>query len=243
MSLARGILLEVQQIRRDGWDDTAYPFALPAVRSWSTLTLHPSVTFLVGENGSGKSTLIEAFALAAGFGPEGGSKDHRFATHDTHSGLHQHIRLVRGARRETGGFFLRAESFYTQTSHIDRVGNPLRSGGRRLLDRSHGEGVMALVKHRFDPGGLFIMDEPEAALSPSRQMALLSEIRRLVDAGSQFIIATHSPIMMAYPDSLIYQIDDAGPLPCAWENVPHVDTLRQFLKYPDRFLDILLEEE
>ena len=238
-----GFLLHAEQIRDAGWRPCAFPFNLPAVASWNKLEFHEAVTFIAGENGSGKSTLIEAIAEAAGFNPEGGSKDHTFSTNETHSPLGQHLRLVRGARRETTGYFLRAETFYTQTSFLDREGNRAVHGGRRLLDRSHGEGMFAIFMDRFTAGGLYILDEPEAALSPQRQLALLSRINDLVREGSQFIIATHSPILMAFPEAWIYFIDDAGPLRTAWEDVEHVDLMRRFLEHPDRFLDLLLGDE
>lgn len=241
----KGFLLGVEQNRQEGWDERYFPFNLPAVTSWHNLDFHESVTFLVGENGSGKSTLIEAIAEIAGFNPEGGSKDHTFSTNDTHSNLASHLRPLRGARREKDGYFLRAETFYTQSTYIDRTASPdmRRYGGKRLLDQSHGEGMMALFWHRFGKNGLYILDEPEASLSPQRQFSFIVRLHELINQGCQFIIATHSPILMAYPNSKIYEIDDNGILPVEWENVGHVDTMQQFLKNPESFMRILLEED
>lgn len=235
--------MEVRKLS-DAQQPDSFPFNLPAVSSWNRLALHPAVTFFVGENGSGKSTLIEAIAEAAGFNPEGGGKDHTFSTRDTHSELGKALKVVRGGRRERDGYFLRAETFYTQTSYIDTHSSDFqRYGGQPLLTRSHGEGMFALFEHRFVKDGLYILDEPEAALSPQRQMSFLTRIHDLIAEGCQFIIATHAPILMSYPNALIYQIDEKGILPTTWENVEHVDTMRRFLRFPDRFLEILVEDD
>ena len=189
-----------------------YPFSLAAVRPLKTLKLHPAVTFFVGENGSGKSTLLEAIAVACGFNPEGGSKNFRFDTRASHSELHRYLRLSRGVRRPRDGFFLRAESFFNVATEIERLdsepglGPPIGPayGQRPLHEQSHGESFLALLVKRFKGEGLYLLDEPEAALSPSRQLAVITRIHDLVQEHSQFIIATHSPILMAYPEAYIY---------------------------------------
>ena len=239
----RGYISEVIQHRNDGWDEASYPFSLPAVKSWDRLQLHPKVTFFVGENGSGKSTLIEAIAVAANFNPEGGSQDHRFATQRTHSILNEYLRLARPPGRPKDGYFLRAETLYTQSTFLDQSANLRRYGDRPIHDQSHGEGAMAIFWHRFGGDGLYIMDEPEAALSPDKQLSFLTHLHDLVSRNSQFIIATHSPIILSYPDSLIYEFTESGPSPTEWENTRHVDLTRQFLNHPDRFLKILLEDD
>ena len=221
-----------------------YPFSIPAIRDLGTLELHPRVTFLVGENGVGKSTLIEAIAVAAGFNAEGGSKNFNFVTHDNVSELHRVLRLVRGMQREKDGYFLRAESLYNVASEIDRLGSDLaRSyGGRSLHAQSHGESFMAIALHRFRGQGLYILDEPEAALAPSRQLAMLVLIHQLVnDGGSQFVIATHSPILMAYPDATIYQLAAEGGISqIAYEETEHYRVTRDFLNNRQAYLSQLL---
>ncbi|MEM7492823.1 MAG: AAA family ATPase [Pseudomonadota bacterium] len=237
-----GYVMDVVQNRDDGWDAEAYPFNLPAVRSWETLQLHEKVTFLVGENGSGKSTLIEAIAIASGFNPEGGSRDHSFTSRDTHSILNEYLRLVRSPIRPKDSYFIRAESFYTQSSYLDDVASLNRYGGRELHRQSHGESFMSVFWHRFEGKGLYILDEPEAALSPNRQLSFLARLHDLVEDDSQFIIATHSPIILAYPNAWIYQMTETGPERLPWDALEHVDLTRQFLNNPDVFLDQLLSE-
>jgi predicted ATPase len=223
-----------------------YPFSIPVIRDLGTLELHPRVTFLVGENGVGKSTLIEAIAVAAGFNAEGGSKNFSFATQDTTSELHQAMRLIRGMQREKDGYFLRAESLYNVASEIDRLGSDLaRSyGGRSLHAQSHGESFMALALNRFRGQGLYILDEPEAALAPSRQLAMLVLINQLVnEGGSQFVIATHSPILMAYPDATIYQLSAEGGIsPIGYEDTEHFRVTRDFLNNREAYLRELFSE-
>lgn len=202
------------EIKKDGITNlNKYPFNLPAVKTMSKLEFHPKVTFLVGENGTGKSTILEAIAIACGFNAEGGTKNFNFYTQNTHSELSDHIRLVRGVRTPKDGFFLRAESFYNLATNIDelereRSGILASYGGKSLHQQSHGESFFSVLMNRFNGDGLYILDEPEAALSPARQMAMISRIHELVKEGSQFIIATHSPILMAYPNAVIYEIKD-----------------------------------
>ena len=226
-----------------------YPFCLPAVRSLETLELHPKVTFLVGENGSGKSTLLEAIAVSLGFNPEGGTKNFRFGTRQSHSELHQFIRVAKGFRRPKDGFFFRAESFFnvaTEIEHLDAepaFSPPVISyyGGQSLHEQSHGESFLALVMHRFGGNGLYILDEPEAALSPQRQLSVLSRIHDLVNANSQFLIATHSPLLMAYPDSWIYSCSASGLSRINYHDTEHYQVTRDFLANPERMLRVLLE--
>ncbi len=224
-----------------------YPFAIPAVQALvapRALAFHPRVTFLVGENGSGKSTLVEAIAVAAGFNADGGSKHFTFATNRTESPLHEVLRLVRGARRERGGFFLRAESLYTVATEIEALGLDLTPyGGVSLHAQSHGEAFMALAVHRFHNQGLYLLDEPEAALSPRRQLALLAVLHdHAARRGSQLVIATHSPILLAYPDAAIYQLSDEGIAPIAYEDTAHFQVTRDFLANRELYLRHLLAE-
>ena len=230
-------------VREDGWDDDAYPFNLPVVRETRSLKFHPRVTFIVGENGSGKSTLIEALAIAWGFNPEGGSRDHRFATHDSHSVLHRHIRPIRDARkpRPHDGFFLRAESFFNVATYLEQTGGR-RYDGKSFHEQSHGEAFFSLFENRLMGDGLYIMDEPEAALSPSRQLSFLAKLHDLVLARSQLIIATHSPIILGYPDAWIYQVSDQGLERVEYEDTEHYQVTRGFLNRRETYLKVLLEE-
>lgn len=221
-----------------------YPFSIPALRALDELQLHDKVTFLVGENGSGKSTLLEAVAVVAGFNPEGGTKNFRFSTRASESELHQALRPVRGRKRERDGFFLRAESFFNVATYVDETGVTDAYGGRSLHEQSHGESFLALAQNRFRGQGLYLLDEPEAALSPARQLSLLSLIHDLVQRrSSQFVIATHSPILMAYPDALIYQLDPSGPHAIPYQQTEHYQVTRSFLNEPQRYLKHLLEPE
>jgi predicted ATPase len=224
-----------------------YPFSLPVVRHLETLELHPKVTFIVGENGSGKSTLLEAIATAWGFNPEGGTKNFNFQTRASHSALYEYLVLVKSTKRPRDGFFLRAESFFnvaTQIEHLDEGpgGPPIINsyGGRSLHQQSHGESFFALMLNRFGGRGFYVLDEPEAALSPNRQLAMLSRLHDLVHDRSQFVIATHSPILMAYPDAWIYQIGDGGLERIAYEQTEHYRVTRDFLGDPKRRLNDLL---
>ena len=208
------------------------------------ITFHPKVTFLVGENGSGKSTLIEALALAWGFNAEGGSQHYNFGTYESHSTLHTLMRLTKGTRRARDGFFLRAESYYNAATYIESLPyNPLRSyGGKSLHAQSHGESFVALLEHRLGGKGLYIFDEPEAALSPTRQMSMLVRMHDLIAADSQFIIATHSPILMAYPDAWIYQLGPHGLERVDYEDTEHYAITRNFLNRHRHVLRQLLGE-
>jgi predicted ATPase len=226
-----------------------YPFCLPAVSALHTLELHPKITFLVGENGSGKSTLLEAMAVSLGFNPEGGTKNFRFGTRASHSKLNEYIRVAKGIRQAKDGFFLRAESFFNVATEIENLdaapsfGPPVINsyGGHSLHEQSHGESFLALMMHRFGGKGLYILDEPEAALSPQRQLAVLSRIHDLVNDDSQFIIATHSPILMAYPDAWIYTCSSAGLVRTEYKDTEHYQITHDFINHPERMLKVLLD--
>ena len=226
-----------------------YPFSLHAVRNLDTLPLHHSVTFIIGENGSGKSTLLEALAVAWGFNAEGGTQNFNFGTRASHSPLHDFLQLSRGYRKPRNGYFLRAESFYNVATEIEELdkepgGVPIIAsyGGVSLHAQSHGESFMALLLHRFSGNGFYVLDEPEAALSPTRQMAALVRIHQLVREGAQFVIATHSPILMAYPHSWIYNLDEGGISRMAYEETEHYQVTRDFLNSHQMMLDVLLAD-
>lgn len=229
-----------------------YPFYLPVLKDLTSLDFHPKVTYFVGENGSGKSTILEALAVAYGFNPEGGTINFNFSSRDTHSELYKYIKLIKGVRKPKDGFFLRAESFYNLATNIDELDmesyeyvSPSRIvdsyGGKSLHKQSHGESFFSLFLNRFGGNGLYILDEPEAALSPSRQMSMLSRIHELVEEKSQFIIATHSPIIMAYPDSTIYEIKNSIKS-VKYEKTENYQLMKRFLNKTEDMLDILLKE-
>lgn len=227
-----------------------YPFSLNAVRSLTSLSMDPKVTYLVGENGSGKSTLLEAIAIAYGFNPEGGTKNFSFSTEDSHSILSKHIKIVKGIKLPKDGFFLRAESFYNVASNIDQIdsigglGAPIIEsyGGVSLHKQSHGESFMSLLLHRFSGHGVYILDEPEAALSPTRQLSMLSRMHQLIEKGAQFIIATHSPILMSYPESTIYSVDhDLKRI--EYEETEHYQIMHDFMMSREQILNHLFKGE
>ncbi|MCP1133803.1 AAA family ATPase [Paenibacillus polysaccharolyticus] len=226
-----------------------YPFDLPVIRNLHTMDFHPKVTYIVGENGMGKSTLMESIAVSWGFNPEGGTMNFTFSTRATHSNLYEHIQLVKGTRRPKDGFFFRAESYYNLATTIDELdrepsyGAPIKDsyGGKSLHEQSHGESFFSTFVHRFGGHGLYILDEPEAALSPLRQMAMLSRIHELVQQNSQFIIATHSPILMAYPDAQIYNLTPEGIEIQILEETDHFLIMKEFLNNKDKMIQQLFE--
>jgi len=198
------------------------------------------VTFLVGENGTGKSTLLEATAVACGLNAEGGSRDFRFSTRDSHSELYKYLTVVRSVTPDDS-FFLRAESFYNAASYLDENSTLRRYGGVSLHEQSHGEAFMSLVTNRFSGRGLYLLDEPEAALSPQRIMSLICRIDELVRLDSQFIIATHSPILMAYPNARILQFTESGIEPAEYRQTEHYKLTKQFIDAPEQMMKYLLE--
>ncbi|MFE8698677.1 AAA family ATPase [Cytobacillus sp. FJAT-53684] len=227
-----------------------FPFHLPSIKTLNELVLHPNVTFLVGENGMGKSTLLEAIAIAAGFNPEGGSFNFNFSTHHSHSILDKYIKLVKGIEKPKDGFFLRAESFYNVATNIEELDRE-PGGGSRIIDsfggvslheQSHGESFWATFMNRFYGNGIYLMDEPEAALSPLRQLSMLTRIHDLVHQNSQFIIATHSPIIMSYPNAKIIEFTEKGAKETSLEETNHYSIMKQFFDNRNRLLHHLLEE-
>jgi predicted ATPase len=248
LSIGGAFIRRIELDHRSIPDKEQYPFNLGVVRSLEKLELHPSVTYMVGENGIGKSTLMEGIAVACGFNPEGGTRNFSFSTRPTHSSLHEHIRVVRGVQRPRDGFFFRAESYYNLVSNIEEMdreiapGPPVKAsyGGKSLHEMSHGESFFAAFVHRFGGRSLYILDEPEAALSPFRQMAMLSRIHQLVRQGSQFLISTHSPILMAYPDSVLYNLTAEGISTCRWDETEHYIVTRKFLADRERMLKELM---
>ncbi len=220
------------------FDDSEYPFSIPAVRNMNTITAHPDVTFFVGENGAGKSTILEAIAVGMGLPREGGHGDIRRHEQEV-SSLQETLKLVKSFRKPRASFFLRAESLFNVLTFYEEIGSPGRSA---LHQRSHGEAFMDVMLN-FRPGGLYLLDEPEAALSPSRQMAALSAIHNLVQQDCQFIIATHSPILLSYPNAKILLFDGDGITEVAYEDTEHFAVTRDFLNHYENRLERLLADD
>ncbi|MBP5154850.1 MAG: AAA family ATPase [Lachnospiraceae bacterium] len=236
-----GQLIDSLRIDWEKISPGSYLRRIPALQGLEELTFTHPVTFFVGENGSGKSTLLEAIAVAFGFNPEGGTRNYNFSTYDSHSELCGAIRLSRGYRRAGWGYFLRAESFYnvaTMEAEYERTtGRSLR-----LHDRSHGESFLKLIQHNFRPNGLYLLDEPEAALSPQRQLTMLVEIDRCAREDSQFLIATHSPILLGLPGAQILSFDNGTIHPCTYEETDSYQVMSFFINHRERMLHSLLEE-
>lgn len=241
--IRRGFLDAVRLQREEVPDFDQHPFSVPAIRHLNRLEFHPAVTFLVGENGSGKSTLIEALAVKFGFNAEGGGRNLNFATAETHSCLKDFLVLERSPAHATDGYFLRAESFYNVATEIDRLGVNYGYGGRSLHEQSHGEAFLSLLTQRFQGDGIYFLDEPEAALSPQRQLSVLTLFHRLVHHRSQLIIATHSPILLAYPHARIHHLSETGISEVKYIETEHFQITRDFLSRHERMLEILLKAE
>lgn len=248
MAISRQFV-QALRLERDRVDDfDAYPYCIPAIRNLDRIEFHPAVTFLTGENGSGKSTLIEALAVRYGFNPEGGSKNHFFESRPTHSDLHRNLTLERGAAYATDGYFLRAESFYNLATEIENLDSfrgavpPIGPayGGASLHEQSHGQAFFSLMMNRLTGNGFYIFDEPEAALSPQRQLSALTLIDDLVRERSQLVIATHSPILMAYPDATIYVLSERGIRVTPYEETEHYQITRAFMDHRETMLRELL---
>lgn len=232
-------------------EPSSYLNAIPAVQHLcraGELRLNSRMTILIGENGTGKSTLLEAIAIAYGFNPEGGTLNFSFATENSHSELYRHIRLGK-RRRPRDGFFLRAESFYNMATFIDRhdadpeSGDPIITGfgGVSLHNQSHGESFLAAVQNRFGGRGLYLLDEPEAALSPSKLLTLLVEFGRLIRNDFQILLSTHSPILMAFPGAELWELSKEGIRTVDYRDTEHYQITKEFLNHPERMLRYLLD--
>ena len=226
------------KIEKDNIEDiNKYPFNIECIKDISKLKFNKPVTFLIGENGVGKSTFIEALAIKLGLNPEGGTQNFIFKTKDTHSNLYKYSRTYGNGNKPQTKFFLRAESFYNFSSEVQRlVEEDMYSGlyrcyGGNLHECSHGESFIKLIQNRFTGNGLYILDEPEAALSPSRQLSLLCFIDDLVKEGSQFIIATHSPILISYRDGEILNLNDKFKK-IKYEDTEIYKTYKMYLENP-----------
>ena len=222
----------------DKIDNDSYLRNIEALKGIERLDFNNQITFFVGENGSGKSTLLEAIAIAHGFNPEGGTKNYSFSTYDTHSELCNAIRISKGYKKERWGYFLRAESFYNVATQ-----EAIAYEGRRgYHERSHGESFLQLALDNLCPNGLYLFDEPEAALSPQRQLALLLEIYKCAKEGSQFLIVTHSPVLFGIPGADIYCFDDGKIHLCQYEETESYRVTEMFINNRQMILDRLLKE-
>lgn len=225
------------------WDkisDESYLTNIDALYMVKKIDFMKPITLFVGENGSGKSTLLEAIAVAHGFNPEGGTKNYCFSTHDTHSELCNAITIAKGYRKEKWGYFLRAESFYnvaTQEEEYADFAHP----SEEYHNRSHGESFLKMVQNNIQPNGLYFLDEPEAALSPQRQLTLLAEIYRCASDGAQFIIATHSPILLGIPNAEIFSFDNGKIHTCRYEETESYKVTELFINNRKRLLENLLD--
>jgi predicted ATPase len=245
---SRNFLVGVRLLRERVPSFAEYPFTIPAIGHLDELRFEQPVTFLIGENGTGKSTLLEAIAVLLRLNAEGGSRNFNFSTRASHSGLNDYLRPVRSPRRIRDSYFLRAESYFNLASNIEELdrepsgGAPIIGsyGGRSLHEQSHGESFFALFMNRLRGDGLYIFDEPEAALSPGRQLSFLARMHELVGEGSQFLIATHSPILMAYPQAEIYLLAEGPPRRVAYRDTEHFNVTRNFLNRTEQMLNTLL---
>lgn len=236
--------LFVQKIMLD-WkliSPDSYLREIKAINQIEEIQIEKPVTYFVGENGSGKSTLLEAIAVSCGFNAEGGSRNYNFSTYDSHSELCNAMTIGKGWRKCSWGYFLRAESFYnvaTKELEYSDWDHP----SKKYHEKSHGESFLALAQNNFKPNGLYLLDEPEAALSPGRQLTLLIEISKLAKQGAQFMIASHSPILLGLPDAQIWSFDDGHMQICSYEETESYQVMEMFINNREILLPRLLDEE
>ena len=247
----RNFLTAVAVLRDKIAEPDAYPFSIPAIGALREIEFEQPVTFFIGENGSGKSTLLEAIAVRWGLNPEGGSRNFSFSTRASHSSLKDYLRLVRSPRRMRDSFFLRAESYFNVATQIDQLDeDPLAGpsiirhyGGRSLHEQSHGESFFALFMNRFGGDGFYILDEPEAALSPARQMEFLKLLRRMEESTiCQVVMATHSPMLMAYPGARLLRLSKYGLEAVTVKDTDHYKVMREFCADPAGFVEAVIAE-
>lgn len=241
----QGVTIEWNEISRD-----SYLRGIHALQFDNRIEFTNNITFFVGENGTGKSTLLEAIAVAYGFSAEGGTRNYNFSTYDSHSELHQAITISKGFKKPASSYFLRAESFYNVASKTEEYRRDAcmsedyyyrNMGGKSFHNQSHGESFLAMAQGNFQPGGLYLLDEPEAALSPQRQLTLLIEMERLAKLGAQFIVASHSPILLGIPGAQILSFDDGAIHECEYEETESYQVTEMFINHREYLLKRLLE--
>lgn len=232
--------------RSDDEPSDAYPFGIPAIKALAAmdeLTFAADMTFIIGENGSGKSTLLEAIAIALGMPAQGGTRNVMLEEAGTRSPLADRLKLRRSFQKPRDHFFLRAESFYNLATYMDEVGYLAGYGNKSLHKRSHGEAFITTIMKKFKGKGLYLLDEPEAALSPERQLIAMQRFNELINKDSQFIIATHSPILLAYPGATIYLLDEDGLREVEYQDTEHYIITHDFLNsYPRRLEQLLTDD-
>jgi len=222
-------------------DISVFPYNLKIIQDISKIKFQNPVTFIIGENGSGKSTILEAIAISLRLNPEGGNQNMLFSTSSTHSDLYQSLRVSKGIHQPKEKYFLRAESFYNVATEVDNYGVKDSYGGKSLHQQSHGESFLSLFMNKLRGNGLYILDEPEAALSPKRQMSLITRINDLIKNDSQFIIATHSPIILSYPYADIYDISNSQINKVKYEETEIFQITKMYLDHYQRMLNELLD--
>lgn len=235
MDMQNDLFIRGLQIDWNMIEAESYLRQIPAISGIESLEFRNNVTFFVGENGSGKSTLLEAIAVAYGFNPEGGTRNYSFSTYDSHSELCCAVTLTKGWRKVSWGFFLRAESFYNVAT-AEEAYSRISGIPQHYHERSHGESFLKLVQKQFRPESVYLLDEPEAALSPQRQLTLLTEIAGCAKEGSQFLIATHSPILLGLPGAEILSFDGGAIRPCTYEETESYQITKMFLEHRDLLL-------
>ncbi len=243
--LGDGISLPIQgvSINWDKINGRSYLRKIEAIKDLDYLEFHKNITIFVGENGSGKSTMLEAIAVNYGFNPEGGTKNYNFSTYDSHSELCDAIRLSRGFKKPGWGYFLRAESFYNDATAEEMYSREDPRGRREQFhERSHGESFLQMVQSNFRGNGLYLLDEPEAALSPQRQLTLLLEIVNCAKEGAQFIMVTHSPILLGIPGAEILSFDDGQIHHVEYEDTDSFQITKMFIENKDQLLKRLLDD-
>lgn len=248
--IMKELYLKSVDIKKDKIPQNDYIYDLSVIKNFKKIEFKKPITIFVGENGLGKSTLIEAMAIKWGFNAEGGSRYFNFKTRQTESDLNKYIKIIRGPYRAKDGYFLRSESLYNVASNIDDLDEikcdappiSLAYGGKSLHNQSHGESFLSIFFKRFTGNGLYILDEPEAALSPVSQMSLLIRINELVNLNSQFIIATHSPILLAIPNAEVLEITEKGIRPKKYFETEYFKAMKNFFENTEKTVDSLINE-